>query len=934
MSVNQNGAPGSLDVHKTGVLLLEDPGAVVELRALEVEGERGKGVLSGYFNDVDALAAAVHELDGKAKGIFVTFNPVNTALLARANNRIKKATSTTSDADVTARAWLLVDIDPTRPSGISSTDSEKADAEAVMKNVGRHLRQFGFPAPVVGDSGNGFHLLYRLDLPADDGGLVSRCLHALAFRFDTDAATIDQSVSNPARMTKLYGTLVRKGDATADRPHRRSRLLHVPQDVAVVGRGLLENLAGEQPTTFAATGATGAFDIDQYLSEHGLDVVRTAPWSGGRKWVLATCPFDPNHTDAAAYVVQLSSGAIAAGCHHNGCTGRTWEDLRANCEPCRSNSSGASVSSVSASQEESKIRWPDPEPLPNELPPVDEFDPAFLPEAARRYVEDIAERMQCPLDFPGVSLILVFATVVGRRVGIRPKRLDDWTVVPNLWGMVIGRPSIMKSPAIKQPLGLLMELEREARDAHRKAMVEYEATRFAWQSKKKGIQHKGVSLPEAREYLDEEPEEPVRTRYVVNDTTVEKLGEIQGENPNGLLQFRDELIGFLRSLEKDNQQHARAYYLEAWDGTSSFIYDRIGRGTIDIASAIISVLGGIQPGPLASYYTQAVRGGAGDDGLLQRFQLAVWPDVNKSWANIDRLPDARARRAVLDNLRRLRDRSKELGAERDPGDESGIPFLRFAEDAQVRFDDWRTGLESQLRAGDEHPAMESHLAKFRSLIPSLALLFHLADGGTGPVPLRCLDRAIATGAYLESHARRLYSVALSPGLPAATRLLAKIKSGALSSEFTLREVYRKGWSGLGTKEDAQPAVALLEEYGWLRSQRVSTGGAPKETLIVNPRVLDRPSGGTDTTDRGSFVGSVGTESEVTGATSGTDPTRPENAVKAGPVNPLSNGTDRTDKSPSVGSVSGAEADTPEPRHDEPEPATDTGLDERGLGWAS
>ncbi len=915
------------DLLRSAELLLTTE-SVVELRALKVDGVYGSGTLSGYFNDAAALVDAAQKVDGKARGVFVTLNPVDPALLARANNRVKKPDATSSDSDITRRRWLMVDLDPTRPSGISSTDAEKSASEAVMKDVGRYLRTYGFANPVVADSGNGYHLLYRVDLLPEDGGLIKRCLEALAFRFDTDAVTIDQAVSNPARMTKLYGTLARKGDATGDRPHRRSRLMHVPQPLVAVDQELLEQLGDEQPMATVATAIVGEFNVDDFLRRNGLAVGSAAPWRDGRKWVLSTCPFDSTHTDGAAYVVQHASGAIAAGCHHNGCTGKSWADLRQICAPARTCPGRASVSSVSASLGGFDAHpWPEPEPLPTELLAVAPFDPAFLPQGARRFVEDIAERMQCPLDFPGISLVIAFATVVGRRVGIRPKRLDDWVVVPNLWGMVIGRPSIMKSPAIKQPLGLLMQLEREARVAYQEAMAEYEAARFAWQSMKAALQRKGVGASEARAYLESEPEEPVRTRYVVNDTSVEKLGEIQSENPNGLLQFRDELIGFLRSLEKDNQQHARAYYLEAWDGTSSFTYDRIARGTIDIPAAIISVLGGIQPGPLASYYAHAVRGGSGDDGFLQRFQLGVWPDATAKWTNIDRLPDSQARDGVLNNLRRLcACEPEEFGAVRDADDDSGIPYLRFAPDAQDHFDEWRTQLEGRLR-GDEHPAMESHLAKFRSLIPSLALLFHLADGGTGPVPLESLERSIAMGAYLETHARRLYSVAANPGLSAATRLLAKITSGALPREFTLREVYRKGWSGLGTKEDAEPAASLLEEYGWLRAKRVSTAGAPKDVLVVNPRASDGPTAGTDRTDT----------SPADGATAVGEGKDEDDPAIAGALHAPSDGTDITDRSPSVGSVS-AEPRASVTREDQVEPPAGDGPSdsdvERGLGWSA
>src|SRR5438128_6910695 len=145
---------------------------------------------------------------------------------------------------------------------------------------------------------------------------------------------------------------------------------------------------------------------------------------------------------------------------------------------------------------------------------------------------------------------------------------------------------------------------------------------------------------------------PVAKRYLVNDTTVEKLGELLNHHPNGLLLFRDELSGWLHTMDRPGHENDRAFYCEAWNGTSAYTYDRIGRGTLHIRAACLSVLGGIQPGPLERYL-RAVFGGRGDDGLLQRFQLAVWPDGAGPWRHVDRWPDAAARARVVEILPRL-----------------------------------------------------------------------------------------------------------------------------------------------------------------------------------------------------------------------------------------------------------------------------------------
>lgn len=204
------------------------PGQVVELRALDAVTKewRRPHTISGYFDDWEKLAAAATTI--QARGIYVTLNPVNPALLARANNRLRDmqaADASTSDNDIVARRWLPIDCDPVRPSGISSTDAEHELALARAREIRAYLRSQGWPEPLLADSGNGAHLLYRVELPVDDGGLIEKALVALSFRFTDALVVVDEKNFNPARIWKLYGTVAAKGDHTPERPHRLSRLV-------------------------------------------------------------------------------------------------------------------------------------------------------------------------------------------------------------------------------------------------------------------------------------------------------------------------------------------------------------------------------------------------------------------------------------------------------------------------------------------------------------------------------------------------------------------------------------------------------------------------------------------------------------------------------------------------------------------------------------
>jgi hypothetical protein len=221
-SVSNGSIAGTLDV-------LFEPGAVVELRAF-----RGKETVSGYFDDHDALAEMAHKLDTRGYAVYATLNEVDPALLSRAANRTQRyPKATTSDADVTLRRWLPVDLDPVRPADVSATYREKAEARRRATEVRRYLRTRDWPDPVVGDSGNGYHLLYRVDLPNDQESLelIRGVLETLSFRFSCERVNVDTAVANAARIWKLYGTTARKGDDTEDRPHRASAILEVPREV-------------------------------------------------------------------------------------------------------------------------------------------------------------------------------------------------------------------------------------------------------------------------------------------------------------------------------------------------------------------------------------------------------------------------------------------------------------------------------------------------------------------------------------------------------------------------------------------------------------------------------------------------------------------------------------------------------------------------------
>jgi len=464
--------------------------------------------------------------------------------------------------------------------------------------------------------------------------------------------------------------------------------------------------------------------------------------------------------------------------------------------------------------------WPTPLPLPNALLSVPAFSMDLLPTAFAPWVSDIAERTQCPADFVAMGAVVSAASVVGRQIAIRPKRQDDWTVVANLWGAAIGRPGIMKSPALDEATRLLERLRAEALEAFKVKQqgnafnqAKAKAHRELLQAQIKAALKNGEDVEALRGKFEALREaEPAERRYVVNDCTVEKLGELLNENPNGLLLQRDELSGLLAMMDREGHENDRAFFCESWNGTGEYTYDRIARGTVHIKAACLSILGGIQPGPLQAYLQDVFGRGATDDGLVQRFQLMVYPDITADWQNVDRWPDTEAKTTVFEIFRKLAELDIVLlGAQQ--GD--GLPFLRFSAEAQQVFDAWRTDLERQLRAGADHPVIISHLAKYRSLMPALALLFHVIDcvdqRTGGPVSEQAARRAVAWCPYLEAHARRVYQSLTAASATAAAALAAKLRAGEVQSPFRVRTVRLKGWAGLTDGETIELGLDLLEE---------------------------------------------------------------------------------------------------------------------------
>jgi hypothetical protein len=548
---------------------------------------------------------------------------------------------------------------------------------------------------------------------------------------------------------------------------------------------------------------------------------------------------------------------------------------------------------------------PEPEPIRITLLPVPPLDPELIPDALRGWITDTAYRMQCPIDFCAVGAIGILAAVVGAGIGIKPKRKDDWLIVPNLWGGVIGPPSKKKTPALAEMVKALGRLEKLAADGtqHAKAAAADPETKARQKlleadlkeavkadmlakrtasmaaayvdatagnmpleegsdaaatapAKRKAPSRQPRPSPPTRSVdeiklemasLSAPPPGNLQERFRTNDATIEALHDLLSTNRRGILVFRDELVGLLRGWDKQGREQDRSFYLEAWNGQGNFPLDRIGRGHVICDNMCVSILGGTQPDKVRNYLYQAR---IENDGMMQRFQLLTYPDVQPFAHIVDEYPDAPARErafAIIETLART-----DFAMVAPPGPYDQTPCLRFADDgAQNLFIDWYERLHREkLENLDEAPLIVEYLSKQPKTMASLALLFHLVDRAEavaagesiGPASLQAAARAADWCSYLEAHARRIYGLAANLQSQAAAALAERIAKGQLDDlgsgdGFTARDVYRKQWSLLDDREIVDEALGELVEAGWLL-QSVQAAGFQHRGHVryrVNPK---------------------------------------------------------------------------------------------------
>ena len=487
----------------------------------------------------------------------------------------------------------------------------------------------------------------------------------------------------------------------------------------------------------------------------------------------------------------------------------------------------ADLSVAGANIDKDEIPWPVFKALPKR-PRIPPMSPELIPAPLRPWVCDIARQACLPLEMVAVPAMVGLSSLIGRNLRVQPDIQSAWTTPPNIWGAIVARPGSMKSHAMGAALAPVSRLARKAREDHEGEASRIKAKKMALESRLNAIRRRKDPDENEIETLLWKIDtcKSTERRYRTSDPTIEKLGELLIENPKGLLLTRDELSGWLRSLEKHGREGDREFYLEAWGGDGSYTVDRIGRGTLHIPALCLSVIGSIQPGKLKAYAAAAMSGGYGDDGLLQRIQLLVWPDEQPVWKRSCEEPNRDAKSEAFKIYEQVDQACHER--QDDP--------VRFDDHAQAMYDEWRDQLEIRLRDESiaQSPAYEAHISKYRGLVPSIACIIWISEGHYLPEQIGPYDvqRAIRWSEFLDLHARRVYGI--SPVSMTVSAMASKIESGCVEDGSTVREVSRAKWSCLTEPEDVTEALRGLSEHGWVRVQVVKRGSRRSRIVRIHP----------------------------------------------------------------------------------------------------
>ena len=738
------------EMERTLRLFLE-PGAVFEIRALKCRRKYSKAfTISGYFDDPAKAAKAATECDREYQpaGIYFLLNPVKPELMARSPNGMTLfPEQTTGDIQITKRRWLLIDFDPKRESGIASTDSEMRMATSKAKAVREYLTEQGWPDPIRGLSGNGGHLLYAVDLNNDEAAekLIRSILNVLADKFSDSEVEIDRGVYNPARLCRLFGSVNRKGGGTADRPHRLSKLFHVPEKLQTVSIEALRRVAGfdqkegdneaykNSPGQYSEVNADGpGLNVGEWLSDRGVAYIRKdKPTSDGRTvYELKNCLFHPEHGGAPPAIMKDSKGQLSFHCHHDRCSKYRWQDIKQKIGAPSPEHYMRDVESSVDDDGTCRVSLNDTvEPFPLDV----------FPKPVVRFVREVSQALPCPPDFIALPVIALSGSAIGTTRVIQIKK--GWRESPRIFTAGVGDPGSKKSPGLEFAAKSTYARQKKLKSEYDEEYKAYKAELEAWEKSE-------ADDPGPK------PEEPLPMKQVfTTDSTIEALAELLDRTKRGIAFIRDELSGWCRSMNQYKSKGSdREYWLSFWSGAPIIVNRKNRKNPIIVTDPFVCVAGCIPPDVLEELADERGR----EDGFIHRILFGYPNPYPVVWTEEEVSDDA------INGFIDIFDRSWMLQpVEAERGEQ--VPMVvTFTSEGKKVWVEWISGHQKELADPSFPENLRGPWAKMEGYCARLALILQELRLAAQEAESEQVDEQSVAGSwalihYFKSHARRVYA---------------------------------------------------------------------------------------------------------------------------------------------------------------------------------
>lgn len=756
--------------------------------------------LVGYFDTVEKAARALAAHNGK-DNVYVTLNPVKQDLLGRVNNKLAKCKNRTADADILCDCWFFFDIDPKRPSGISSTNTELQEAISVGKQIVRYLLDIGVTQESIltGMSGNGVYVLVRLpdyEITRERTELKKRLLNFFADQFSTATIEIDRTVYNPARLVAALGTLKMKGESITERPHRRSKIrtiAGVSFDPSLIQRCEPFNLYAladvllppetKRKSNLKASSNGQSLDVEQWMAKHSLDVASVKPWRGtgfsGRLYVLRACPFNPDH-DKSAFIIQADNGALSFGCHHNSCANYGWRELRILYEPER-----MSVGTESNAGKESHSFSGSNIDNADEFLNVATWPAPLAPEALYGLAGDVVCAIEPHSEADPAALLVQFLTMFGNVIGRSAHFIAEADRhYTNIFTTLVGATAKGRKGTSQGQIQNLFN------------SVDEDWGRNRVQS--------GLSSGEGLIWAVRDPvekTEPIREKKKI--TGYQKVIIDQGVEDKRLLAFEGELASTLRVLGRDGNTLS-ALIRQAWDKGDLRVLTK--NNPAQATSAHISIIGHITRDELRRYLDTTEAG----NGFANRF-LWVCVRRSKSLPFGGRLQEVK----ILPIIKRLSEAviSARSMKELKRDDEANALWAEI-------YDELSEGKPGLLGA---------IISRAEPQVMRLACLYALLDC-SAVICRRHLKAGLALWRYCEESAQFIFGDSL--GDPVADEILRALRQAVSGMTRTeIRDLFGRHRNA----REISRALTTLSEQGLVSSIQEETEGRPAERWFAASR---------------------------------------------------------------------------------------------------